>query len=409
MNAFGVPKPYVFRPARYSPLLSPIFGIAARGLLRRVFRVHAVHVKGAAKLKELARSGASVLVTPNHADHADPSVLFLLGRQHGAPFHFMAARQGFDRSPLRAFALSRCGAFSVDRDGADISAIKTAIKILQNGAFPLVVFPEGEIYHHHERLDALNDGASTILLRAANRLPHGGRAYLIPAAIQYRWAPSVASEFAARLDRLEERIIWKPRRDRHVVDRIYRLGNGLLAVKEVEFLGSAQSGTIPERLAGLRNELVASVERKHLGKESHGNIPERVRTLRSRIHKQMTDPTAPPHQEQQFTEFQDDLDKLFEAVQLYSYPGQYVVESPSVHRIAETILKLEEDVLGKASYLGPRSVHVHFGEPVEIAEFLQKNALDMKNAARPLTVFMSTRIQVMLEEMGRERNRHLIP
>ncbi|MGB0624322.1 MAG: hypothetical protein ACPGLW_05695, partial [Luminiphilus sp.] len=33
----------------------------------------------------------------------------------------------------------------------------------------------------------------------------------------------------------------------------------------------------------------------------------------------------------------DDLDTIFVAVQLYSYPGQYLSEDPTHHRIAETL------------------------------------------------------------------------
>ena len=60
----------------------------------------------------------------------------------------------------------------MDREGADIASIKTAMSILETGRYPLVIFPEGEIYHHHERLDELNEGVATILLRVAKRLSH---------------------------------------------------------------------------------------------------------------------------------------------------------------------------------------------------------------------------------------------
>ena len=37
----------------------------------------------------------------------------------------------------------------------------------------LVIFPEGEIYHHHRRLDPLNEGVASILLKVAGRMPAG--------------------------------------------------------------------------------------------------------------------------------------------------------------------------------------------------------------------------------------------
>jgi len=41
-----------------------------------------------------------------------------------------------------------------------------------------------------------------------------------------------------------------------------------------------------------------------------------------------------------------DLDDLFVVTQLFSYPGDYLRnQNPSIERIAETVDKLEEDVL----------------------------------------------------------------
>ena len=49
-----------------------------------------------------------------------------------------------------------------------------------------------------------------------------------------------------------------------------------------------------------------------------------------------------------------DLEDLFLVVQLYSYPGDYVAEKPSIERMAETLDKLEEDVLERFSAKVPR-------------------------------------------------------
>ena len=95
--------------------------------------------------------------------------------------------------------------------------------------------------------------------------------------------------------------------------------------------------------------------------EREGSIPERVKALRSTIRRELTDEPPEGTNPQREEELYDDLDTLFVAVQLYSYPGQYLKESPTLHRIAETLVKLEEDVLGEGSYPTPRSVTVRFG------------------------------------------------
>ena len=72
-------------------------------------------------------------------------------------------------------------------------------------------------------------------------------------------------------------------------------------------------------------------------------------------------------------------------------------ENPTHHRIAETLLKLEEDVLGKGSYPTPRDAILRFGEPVDVRAFLQERSLDTKSGVEPLTRFMAEAIQRELE------------
>ncbi len=97
--------------------------------------------------------------------------------------------------------------------------------------------------------------------------------------MRYAYDESVASTFSDRLNALEERITWEPRNDMDVVDRIYRLGRGLLAIKEVEFLGQAQSGDLVTHISNLRNKLVGMIEQTHLQQEKVGSIPARVKAL----------------------------------------------------------------------------------------------------------------------------------
>ena len=87
---------------------------------------------------------------------------------------------------------------------------------------------------------------------------------------------------------------------------------------------------------------------------------------------------------------------MFAAVQAYSYPGDYLKAEPSLSRIAETLLKLEEDLLGDGSYPAPRDVSVRFGEPIEIGAFLAEGGYTVKTAVEPLTREMGQRIQALL-------------
>lgn len=396
MNIFRPQRPYVFCPPKYAGWFRPILHVLSASILRHRFKVRAINVRGAESLAQLVREQQSILVAPNHADHSDAELLIEVGRRHGIAFHFMAARECFERGRMNRFVLQRSGAFSVDREGADVNAIRTAMRVLLECRHPLVIFPEGEIYHHHEELDILNDGVATILLRSVEKLPETRKGYIVPTAIQITHDPAVSDSFSERLDALESRITWKPNARMDPVERIYRLGSTLLAIKEEEFIGAASRGPLVERIENLRRQLVEQAEREHgLQTGVEGSIPSRIKALRHVIRKELnsSDPRPSPAREERLY---DDLDRLFVAQQLYSYPGQYLRENPTLDRIAETIFKLEEDVLEKPLYPAPRQAEVVFDEPVDVREFLRAGGWTAKTGVQAMTELLRQRIQSMM-------------
>jgi len=84
-------------------------------------------------------------------------------------------------------------------------------------------------------------------------------------------------------------------------------------------------------------------------------------------------------------------------VQLFSYPGDYVAEKPSIERLAETLDKFEEDLLGKysATVRSARRATVRFGEPVAV-----ETGRSRREAARVLTDTLERRVQEMLDELS---------
>ena len=72
--------------------------------------------------------------------------------------------------------------------------------------------------------------------------------------------PSVPEEYgglgatfaydAAVLEDIERRLTLRPQRHLPVLDRVCKVGEALLSLKEIEYLGQAQSGTLAERFMG---------------------------------------------------------------------------------------------------------------------------------------------------------------
>lgn len=388
--------PYTFRPPQPLAWLRPL-GLALNRTvhLTRKYRIGKIEAEGFREVRELNEAGHAVLLAPNHSDHSDPHVVMELLARHQMHPLFMAAREIFEVSPVASWALQRMGAFSVDRDGPDLSAIKTAISLLESGADPLVMFPEGEIYHHHRRLDPLNEGVASILLKVAVRLAEGKKAYLVPVGLRFFHDPAVEATFVDRLSRLEDRIGWTPKPKMPVDERIHRLGSGILALKETEYLGYAGAGDIQSRLSHLCETLLTRVEDRYPRDAKAITPPERVRALRYRIRRRLLDTEkSPTYDEKEM--LLDDLDRAFTALQAHSYIGDYLLEDPTLDRRAETLLKLEEDLLGFPTYPVARTAHVVAGEPIPVSGMLEAGELPAKGGAQQLTEILEKRLSQLI-------------
>jgi 1-acyl-sn-glycerol-3-phosphate acyltransferase len=389
--------PYTFRPPKLQDWLRPLGLALNRAVhLSRKYRIGKIEAEGFERVRELHEAGHAVLLAPNHSDHSDPHVVMELAARNGMRAVFMAAREIFEVSPTASWALQSMGVFSVDRDGPDLSAIKTAITLLESGGDPLVIFPEGEIYHHHRRLDPLNEGVASILLKAASRMPAGKSAFLVPVGLRFFHDPSVEATFRDRLSRLEDRIGWTPKPLMPVDERIHRLGTGILALKETEYLGYAGSGQVHERLPHLCETLLAHVESRYPRGAKAVTPPERVRALRYRIRRRLLDEEKPPSPAEKET-LLDDLDRVFTALQAHSYIGDYLLADPTLDRRAETLLKLEEDLFGFPTYPTNRTARVTAGEPIPVSEMLSSGELPAKGGALPLTELLEKRLGELLK------------
>lgn len=171
-----------------------------RFLFRAFFRLfHRYRVEG---LENVPAQGG-VLLVANHASYADPP---LLGSAMRRPVHFMAKAELF-KIPFLSWALPRVNAFPVRRGGADRTAIRTAIELLEAGEV-IGIFPEGTRTHTGELLPQQR-GAAFIALKA--KVP------VVPVAIvgtfkSVRWR-GVLPRFNRFLVRIGEPIDLSPLRD----------------------------------------------------------------------------------------------------------------------------------------------------------------------------------------------------
>ncbi len=392
---------YEFIPPRVGRFWLWLGRLYARRVYLKRLKVASVAFEGLEHLTPLLGRGDGVLITPNHPDDADSGVLLELGRTLGRVLYFMAAYQIFQTNGRGGrFLLPRVGAFPVDREGADLRAFKTAVEILGKGQDPLVIFPEGEIYHVNDRLTPIREGAAAVAASAGKRAGERGKTvWIVPMGIKYRFLDGVDPMPALQqaMARLESRFGWWPRSENGLVDRIHAYAEAMLGLKEMELLGATRPGTIKERIRSLRDAVLDSLEDRHFGKRRDDTVPVRVKEIRHACLEKLAEPATTP---ECATMLRRDLYDVFLAVQLFSYQGDYLREAPTVERLAETMRKFEQDVLAiePEPYAMRRAV-VRLGEPIDVRERMASFARP-RLATGAITTELESRMQAVLDGIG---------
>jgi len=379
-------------PRWWGPKLSP-FWISIWRPLRKQYQINQqrlleIEVRGDEHVKTALDAGQGVLITPNHSGHADALIMYEAADRVGTPFYFMTAWQVLGlSSKIRSLIFRHHGCFSVDREGTDLRAFKQAVSILQSEPNPLVIFPEGEVYHLNERITPFREGPAAMALAAAGRADR--EVVCIPCGIRYQYVTDPTPELLKLLTELEDAMFWRPMPDWPPERRIYRLAEGMLGLKELEYLGGAQSGPVPERVKGLSHAILERIESAYHLEQGDKIIPERVKGCRQKAIAKLADDVAESERHQAEVNLED----LYLVTQLFSYPGDYVAERPNIYRIAETLDKFEEDILKRqtAGIRGTRRATVTFGEPIKTTDFGKRDAPQLTNQ-------LEQRVQQLLDE-----------
>ena len=286
MHRVVIDEPYEFVPPVYSEFWPWMLRFYLRRYLRTGYGVHSVECRNVERLRASLAAGHSILLAPNHCRMADPMVLGILGMEADCHLFAMASWHVFKQSPFQTFMTRRMGAFSVLREGNDRQALDTAIDILVARQRPLIVFPEGAITRHNDVIEEMMDGPSFLARQAAKRLKKEGKpggVVIHPVATRYAFQGDLAAAVEPDLDALETFLSWRPQKHLSLVERIGKIGQALLSLKEIEFLGVTKGGNLYERADRLIEEVLSQMEARWHLTDSSGNPTNRVKRLRTAI------------------------------------------------------------------------------------------------------------------------------
>jgi 1-acyl-sn-glycerol-3-phosphate acyltransferase len=366
MQNIVIDKPYVPIPPYHGRIWPSLLTLLVPRMLRKKFGITEVKCIHTDRLKQSIADGHGILLTPNHSRDEDPFPLGMLSREVGSPFFIMASWHLFMQSRMKSFLLRRAGAFSIYREGIDRSAVNTAVEILANAERPLVIFPEGIVSRTNDKLNELLEGTALIARTAAKKrakLDPPKKVVVHPLAIRYKFQGDIQRAITPLLDEIQGRLTWRQRPDLPLIDRIYQIGNALLTLKELEFLGEARNGPVGPRLDNLIDAILVPIENEWLKGKQDGSVPTRVKRLRTAILPDLTGDQIPEAERQKrWAQLAD----LYLAQQLFHYPPDYVKSNPTPERLLETIERFEEDLTDIVRIHGDLHTTITVGEAIEV-------------------------------------------
>ncbi|MFM7180643.1 MAG: 1-acyl-sn-glycerol-3-phosphate acyltransferase [Verrucomicrobiales bacterium] len=387
MQSIVIDKPYTFIPPRLSRFWHRVARMILPGLLRREYGIAVVEVQGAEKLNSSIEAGHGVMIVGNHCRPCDPMVLDTLAAEVRRPFHVMASWHLFMVSRFKRFLLPRIGVFSVYREGMDRESLKCAISSVADGVNPLVIFVEGIVTRSNDRLVNFMDGPAFIA-RAAAKQRKQGKVVVHPVFTRYFFEGDLEATVAPVLKEIETRLSWQENSHLSLRERISKLGDALLTLKEIEYFGEAQTGSNGERLPRLIERVLTPLEDQWAAGRHDGDTMARVKRLRSAI---LPDLVKGGISATERAARWRHLGDLYLVQQLHCYPVGYL-DKPTTERMLETVERFEEDLTDVARGHYPIRAVITVGDPIEVGA-----TRDRSQEVDPVTTAIREQMEALLE------------
>jgi 1-acyl-sn-glycerol-3-phosphate acyltransferase len=399
MQQIFIEKPYEFVPPVYSNWWPSLLRFYIHRYLRKTFGVHSMEFRQTERLRASLDAGHSIILAPNHCRLSDPIVLGVMALGVGTNLFAMASWHLFKQSRFQRFMIRRMGAFSLLREGNDRQAIDTAIDILVHRRRPLIMFPEGAITRHNDLVREMMDGPSFIGRQVAKRLAKHdkpGGVVIHPVAIRYAFNGDLAASLSPTLDELETRLSWQPQRQLTLVERIAKIGQALLSLKEIEFLGASRSGNPYERANYLIESVLERLEHGWKLKDTSGGVIARVKRLRTAIMADMMAGKLPAEERERRWRH---LAASYYVQQISHYPRDYILREKNLpERVVETVERLEEDFVDHVRVYRPLHAVTQVGEAIPVG-----TQRDRQPEGDPIMAEVRRQLQSMIDALAAER------
>ena len=399
MNEILIDNPYEFVPPRRGKFwtwLVCTFNIH-RWWLKKTDGLQHFSCTNGHRIRESVKAGHGIILTPNHCRLSDPMAMAEVVKASGAYTYSMASWHLFHTGKFVAWSIPRLGGFSVNRDGVDRKALDTAIDCVANTNRPLTIFPEGSITRCNDILFPFLDGIGFIARSAAKRRAKqspGSKVVVHPLAYRYRFLGDIDETSHEILDDLDSHLNADTSSETVLLERLHRVCENTLGVKESMALGTQRYGDFYERRDRFVDEVRADCEQRYLGENQEGDVISRIKSMRPHIVPALIRGEYDIEEE---TVVRRDLNNLFTAQAFCYFPAEYLDPDKSrvsVDRILETIYKLDEIITGENRAVLENEVTIDVLDAVEVS-----TDRPPRGEPDPLIETISENLQTRLIEM----------
>ena len=342
--------------------------------LRKARGIVAVECHGTDKLIAARAAGHGILMAPNHCGLPMPEVIRgKLARQTNILAFIMASWRLFMQNWLQTFFFARPGPSVSIAKAWIAAALNTAIDILVEGKRPLVIFPEGVISPPTMRLIRCSTAPrSSRAVRPRSGPKWGDRWSFIRWPCSYHYDGDVRPAVEPVLTEIEARLSWRPQRQLSLEERIGKVGQAASSpLKEIEFLGQAQSGAVGERWRGSSMDCFIAGTGMAQGGAATGTVIARVKKLPRPCFRTWF--RANFRKPGRLTALASLADMYLAQQPFGYYPPDYLTANPTPERLLETVERFRGRLDRYLSSLLSSAVTVTVGDAIPV--------LPAKNAA----------------------------
>jgi hypothetical protein len=280
-------------------------------------------------------------------------------------------------------------------------------KLLAEMDRQVVIFPEGLVYEHNDKLLEFQSGVIQIGFWALEDVVKAGKEPalpVVPVAIRYRCKVDPQPYIERGLGALETELKLAREPKAGAVERLVRIGGVVLeAIERAEGVKPAAEEDLNGRITAVRRSILERVaeavgaeipENQAPGEQLHhltnelrawvGVLPDEHTEYEERLHRQRAEVAAPLFSE---------LMRLHNFVAIC---GEYLAVEPTAERLLEVLGRLQKEVLGKVRHAAPLRAIVQVAPPIHLEEHLEAYREDKREVVAQITDALEETVREML-------------